>query len=442
MIAIISFLAVLSFLVLIHELGHALIAWFFGVTIKEISVGFGRKILSFKIGSGTEVNLRWILLGGVVKFWSSHDSQSMERNNIVTFDSAHYFQKVAVYAAGPVINLIVGFICILCAILMYGETGVRPVVNEVIQGGMAYNVGMQKGDVITHIDGIPVKTVNKVVYFLHERIGETGSIIIKTSGAHGNRDYELKVFNWLKNEGHLDVMAGLGLKIGYEPSPIIGLIEKGSPAYEAGILPGDQIVSINGKDIHYWSEIKSEINNQADLTPIQLWIAREKSIISTTITPALSERGKTIGIDIKEQRVPDDLIWKSEYSIGEATLISFDYTAKTLVSTAKIIGKFLTGSIGIENSSSFIGTAAAAGTAVEYGLKSFIVFVATLSVGMFVLNLLPLSMLDGGQILFLSVEKLTGIELSLKTQNVVGWVSVLIIGGLISIGLANDLYRL
>lgn len=442
MIAIISFLAVLSFLVLAHELGHGLVAWYYGITIKEISVGFGRKILSFKTGSGTEINLRWILLGGVVKFWSIQDSQSIDRNNIVTFDSARYFQKVAVYAAGPVINLIIGFVCILCAILIYGETGVRPVVNEVIQGGVAYNAGMQKGDIITHIDGIPVKTVNKVVYFLHERIGETGSITIKTYGAQGNRDYELKVINWLKNEDHLDVMAGLGLKIGYEPLPIIGVIEKGSPAYEAGILPGDRVISINGKDIRYWSEIKTEINAQADLTPIQLWIARDNNLISATLNPSLSERGKTIGVDIKAQPLPDDLIWQSEYSIREASLISFDYTVKTLISTAKIIGKFLTGSIGIENSSSFIGTAAAAGTAVENGIKSFIVFVATLSVGMFVLNLLPLSMLDGGQILFLSFEKLTGIELSFKTQNVVGWISVLIIGGLISIGLANDLYRL
>jgi regulator of sigma E protease len=168
-----AFLSVLMVVVFIHELGHFLVARWFNVRVTAFSIGFGREIWGFYDRHGTRWRLAWIPLGGYVKFMDdenaasapNHEAQRTmtEEERALSFHAKPVWQRAAVVAAGPLANFILAIAIFAAGFALFGVRSTAPRVDEVITGSPAARAGFQAGDIISSIDGKPIRTFNEVL---------------------------------------------------------------------------------------------------------------------------------------------------------------------------------------------------------------------------------------------------------------------------------------
>lgn len=164
---VVPFLAVLSVIVFVHEMGHYLVARWCGVAIQTFSIGFGRELIGWDDKQGTRWRLSAIPLGGYVRFVGDMNAASTPDNDVITnaspelaprlFANKNVWQRIAVVAAGPIANLILTFLILYSLLLGYGRYTIPPVVGSVIAGSVAESAGLQPGDRIVSVDGYAVR---------------------------------------------------------------------------------------------------------------------------------------------------------------------------------------------------------------------------------------------------------------------------------------------
>lgn len=164
---VVPFLAVLTVIVFVHEMGHYLVARWNGVAIQTFSIGFGRELVGWNDRHGTRWRISAIPLGGYVRFMGDSNAASLPDAEAVAnadpdlaprlFANKNVWQRIAVVAAGPVANIILTFVILYALLLGYGRYTIPPVVGEVIVGSVAEAAGIESGDVILSVDGYAVR---------------------------------------------------------------------------------------------------------------------------------------------------------------------------------------------------------------------------------------------------------------------------------------------
>ena len=446
LIYISSFLVLIGILVTIHEYGHFIVARLCKVHVQTFSLGMGPIIYKRKDKHGTEFALSALPLGGYVSMITNKlievepeiKKQLTEEQLKNTFDSKPKWQRAAIMIAGPLANFILS-ILVFCFIFM----------NTIDPNNVAVIKNVDKSAYIQPVSNIAVDDqllgINSQVITdpkdfsleLLSYAGLTGKIDLLLKNNDSSETYVESIYveDFLDtSEAQKDPMSGLGLAIEYRSLPIIGGVSQGSAADLAGINIGDQIIEIGGQSINYIQDIKGLIKENPG-KELGFVIKRngEEIYKSILIDSNLNQEDVTqgsLGVNFGSQR-------GFISSLNKAVYETYNLSIKTLL----FIGKMLTGNMGADNLSGPIGIAQMAGDTAKAGVIPFLYLMALLSISLGVLNLLPLPVLDGGQLVLLGVEAVRGKPLPEKVENYVFTIGAVLVGMLMIFAVFNDISR-
>ncbi|MDP2323113.1 MAG: RIP metalloprotease RseP [Gammaproteobacteria bacterium] len=444
-----AFVAAIGLLVAIHEYGHYIVARALGVKVLRYSIGFGRVLWSRRAGTDdTEYCLSAIPLGGYVKLLDERDCAVTFAERGRAFNRQSAGARIAILAAGPAFNLLFAIVA-YTAMFMTGVPGMKPVVGAVESGTVAATAGLRAGDTVIAVGDRAVLTWETATLAMLDGMLADGAIRLVVSDASG-QDRSLTMStagreSELTEPGQL--FARLGLKPwSPEPEPVIGELTPGGPAEEAGFQPGDRILLADGRPVDTWAEwvdiVRARPGVSLDVTVRRG--EREQRIV-VEVGSVSSDEGRIgrIGAAVK---LPEDLLagMRSEerYGLVEAVLKGTVKTWEMSELTLRMIWRMITGDVSPKNISGPINIAQYAGLSATIGATAFLSFLAIVSISLGVLNLLPVPMLDGGQIVYTLAESLKGGPLSERAQVLGQQIGMAFLLLLMSFAFYNDLSRL
>ncbi len=441
-------LGTLGILVAVHEYGHFWVARRCGVKVLRFSIGFGKSLCSWRDRHGTQYSIAAIPLGGYVKMLDEREGEVAPEELDQAFNRKPVLQRIAVVAAGPLANFALAIVA-YWALFMGGETGYAPVVGAVEVGSVADLAGLEEGQEIIAVDGEETPTWQALSFRLLDRIGDSGSIHFTVKYPDSDMVYESEapVQRWLADQEEPDLFKGLGLRL-YTPEipPVVGEVVADGAGARAGLQPGDQVLSADGIAMPLWMDWVDYVRARPGQA-MTLELRRDGEPRTVTITPeavteADGEVVGRVGIAVQQPAMPDAMLREFQRgpleSLGAAVTRTGDLTVFTLSS----IKKMLQGLISPKNLSGPITIAKVASASAKSGLESYIGFLALLSVSLGVLNLLPIPVLDGGHLLYYTVELVVGKPVPEKIQVLGYQVGLFMILGIMMLALYNDFARL
>ena len=404
LIYILSFLVLISIIVFIHELGHFTFARLFGVRVIDFSIGFGRSIKSWQTNSETIFNLRILPVGGFVQM--KGENISNDENEQDSFASKKYYQKMLITLGGPLFNFVLALV-IFFMINLFGVQKVTPLIGDVIPNSLAETNGLLAKDLILEIDGNDISSYSDAQSILSKRLGDTGIVNFKILRNENTFFYNLEITDWLSEDEPSNLVYSLGIVPPIEP--VIGEVLPDSPAAEGGLNSGDMILKINANPIYDWSEIKKFINEKRGET-ISLTIDRNGESKQLFVKPIFSEISSTWQIGISSAYILNPSSRKIiKFGIAQSLQNSFLQTFSVIENSLIFFKKIIFGQISSKNLGGPVMIGQYAGESVIYGgLYSFIYLIAFISISLGIVNLFPLPVLDGGQALILTIERIIG----------------------------------
>jgi len=441
-------LGTLAILVAIHEFGHFWVARRCGVQVLRFSIGFGPSLFSWRDRQGTEYSFAAIPLGGYVKMLDEREGEVPASQLHRAFNRKPPLQRIAVVSAGPLANLLLAIVA-YWFLYMAGESGYVPIIGEVEPDSVAAVAGLEAGQEIVAIDGGETPTWQALSFRLLDRIGDTGTIKFAVQYPDSGVVYESQasINRWLSDQEEPDLYAGLGISL-YTPEvpPVVGEVVAESPAAKIGMLPGDRVLRVDGETMALWMDWVDYVRARP-AQPMDVEYQRGAEILRATLVPerVTDEDGKVIGrvgIAAAVPAMPPEMV--RQYSRGplEALGASLTRTGELSLFTLKSIKKMLMGLISPKNLSGPITIAKVATASAKSGLESYISFLALLSISLAVLNLLPIPVLDGGHLLFYTLELLAGRPVPEKIQSVGYQLGLFMVLGIMMLALYNDFTRL
>lgn len=441
MITIIAFLILLGVLVVIHEGGHFFVLRMCKVHVDRFSVGMGPVIYKKKDKKGTEFALSALPLGGYVSYLSKKalDAEPEMRKNFTDeqlenlFETKPKWQRAAVMFAGPLANFILAVI--IFTFIFSSQQTVKPIflVDSEYVSSSSISGDINKNDILVSINGEKISNPTEYRLALLASAGLTGEINAGFLNAKSSETYyrSISVEDFLSNsEQQQEPEKFFPIEITSYISPEIGSLSRQGPASLAGIIAGDKILEIDGKRVNHFAEV-SDILSSSSNSNVNLVIQRNGEIKSFFINTEISGNGTPIlGISAAYKR-----------SIIEAFTKSVRDTYNLSVKTLLFIGKMITGNMGAENLSGPVGIAKMSGEAFSAGFLPFLYLMAILSISLGVLNLLPIPVLDGGQLTMLAIEAIRGEPLPARVENFAYTLGALMVGFLLVFAVTNDIFR-
>ena len=444
---ILSFLAALLILVSIHEFGHFYVARRCGVKVHRFSIGFGKVLWSWRDKQGTEYAFAALPLGGYVKMLDEREGDVAEEERHRAFNNKTVWQRIAIVAAGPLANFLLA-ILLFWILLLQGQRDLIPVIDKVEPGSVAAQAGLESGQEIVAVDGEPTPTWQALNKALLNRLGETGKISFTVAypDSHFNYESEAQLVDWLRESADPNPIEGLGITL-YLPKipPVVGEVLTASPAEQAGFAVGDKILAVDELVIDDWKTWVEYVRRHPG-TALQVSFERDAQVRQVTLIPeSVDEDGHRvgrIGLGVKAYDIPDEMIRSHDYSIAGAFVAGVSKTWDTSGFVLLSVKKLILGEISTKNLSGPITIAKVAGSSAESGLRSFIGFVALLSVFLAVFNLLPIPVLDGGHLFYYLIEVIKRKPVSDRVQMLGYQVGLFLVISLSILALYNDIMRL
>ena len=441
MITIIAFLILLGVLVVIHEGGHFFVLRMCKVHVDRFSVGMGPVIYKKKDKKGTEFALSALPLGGYVSYLSKKalDAEPEMKKNFTDeqldnlFETKPKWQRAAVMFAGPLANFILAVF--IFTFIFSSQQTVKPIflVDGEYVSSSSISGDINKNDILVSINGEKISNPTEYRLALLANAGLTGEINAGFLNAKSSETYyrNISVVDFLSNsEQQQEPEKFFPIGITSYISPEIGSLSRQGPASLAGVKAGDKILEIDGKSINHFAEV-SDILTSSSSSNVNLVIQRNGETKNFFINTEISEAGTPIlGISAAYKR-----------SIFEAFTKSVRDTYNLSVKTLLFIGKMITGNMGAENLSGPVGIAKMSGEAFSAGFLPFLYLMAILSISLGVLNLLPIPVLDGGQLTMLAIEAIRGEPLPARVENFAYTLGALMVGFLLVFAVTNDIFR-
>lgn len=447
--SIVMALVTLGILVTIHEYGHYWVARRCGVRVLRFAVGFGRPLAMRVDRHGTEFALCAIPLGGYVKMLDERDEGQnvTAQNRHESFNAQPVRNKLAIVSAGPAANFLLA-ILVLFGLFLRGETGIAPVIEAVEPGSVAHDAGLMQGQEIVAVDGTSTQTVSNVRFALLKRLGDTGTIDISVGSALSDlqQTYVLPIDRWLGGAEAPDPIRALGLTLGI-PSlqPSIGSLVEGGPAMRAAFEVGDTIIEADGQAISTWSQWVDLVRASPGRSLVVL-VERDGQTIELTVVPRSTGTSDaeigSVGMGVVIPDIREDRIRRQGRNPVEALSAAIQRTFALTVFTFESMWKMIQGLISTKNLSGPIAIAQVAASTAESGFTTWLSFLALLSISLGAINLLPIPVLDGGHIVFHSLEGLMGRPVPEQIQMMSYQVGLLAVFTLMVFAIYNDVARL
>jgi regulator of sigma E protease len=409
LISVVSVVAVLGFMILIHEFGHYAVAKWLGVRVEQFAIGFGKRLIGFRKGE-TDYRINAIPLGGYVKM-SGENPMDQRTDDPGEFMNHSRWHRFLIAIAGPTMNILLAVVLLTVVYMVHYEYPIYLDKAAVVQGvrkdSPAQQVGIQAGDRIIKIDGIENPTWEQVqpkVWLspnqpLEITIQRGSQVLQKTLMPKAVTSSEVGSAGWFPEE-----------------PVVVGRIDPNLPAAKAGMKEDDRIVSLNGKPV---PSIESMIETlqQTKNQPVDLQVERSGQTLDFKLTPVLSQTE-----DPKEQRYRLGFVNKgvtkvSQLPFAQALSLSLEQNKKYSYMILELAKKMVQRKISMRAISGPIGIAQDAGYAAQQkGWTPLMELTAGISLNLGIFNLLPIPILDGGVILFLLIEGLMRRDISMTIK--------------------------
>ena len=441
---LLSFLVAISLLVAIHEFGHYIVGRWAGMKVLRFSIGFGKPIWSRRAGKdNTEYCIASIPLGGYVRFLDSREGPVAPEEEGRAFDHRPISQRIAVLAAGPLFNFLFAIVA-YWALFMPGVMVLTPAIGNVEPDSYAEDAGLQFGDKIVAVDGKAVRDWESALLAILDSMVATGRVPLSLEGEQGGQ--RLAVLEVGSDATRLTepgmLFDGLGFDV-WQPPAVIGSLTPGLPAEGAGLEVGDRITQIDGEPVTSWTDLLAIVHSRPGKV-VEVGYVRNgyPGALDLTLGEEIEgeERRGLIGIGIADT-------WENyyvlrKYSPLESLSAAVEKTWTSTLFTVRMLARMVTGDVSIKNISGPINIAQFAGQSAERGLSYFLGFLAIISISLGVLNLLPIPVLDGGQIVYQVVELVKGGPLTERAQILGQQIGILALLLLMSFAFYNDIARI
>ncbi|MDQ2086904.1 RIP metalloprotease RseP [Herbivorax sp. ANBcel31] len=422
-------------IIMIHELGHFMVAKLSDIKVEEFSLFVGPKIFSFKKGE-TTYSLRTIPLLAYVKMEGEDEESDSER----AFHKKSVPVRAAVIAAGPFANIISAFIIIM---LLYSVAGYGTTfVGEVEEDSPAYEAGIREGDKIVGYNNRRVFQQIEFINFLYASQGEPTEVeVIRETVRDGEIEEERKNIpitpRIIPAEQFLIGFEGLD----DENSNVVGTLTEDKPGIEAGLLEGDRIIKINDTEVSNLDEIRSFMSQNGE-NPIILTVEREGE-------------SETVEIGL----IPEKVIDNEHYYVGMAFEKEEDgnffdvvkHSAIFTFSNARMVpislGWLVTGQISFGNMAGPVGIGSVMNEAVQDvsindAILRLLELTALISVAIGATNLIPFPALDGSKLVMLGIEAIRRKPVPIEKEAIVMTVGFFLLIGLAIIITTNDIINI
>lgn len=450
-VQVLSFLVAIGILIAVHEYGHFIVAKRLGFKVLRYSIGFGRPLLKRTGRDGVEYVLAAIPLGGYVKLADEREGPVPPEDLPRAFGRRPVWQRVAVLVAGAGANFLFAIVA-FWILYMAGVPGLKPVVGDVQTDSIAASAGLRSGDEIVRVGERDVGTREAAVLGMLGDVVDSGrvDVVVRRGGADvplvlrvpdGQRRGLTEPGAW---------SSGIGFEFTRPHLPVIvGPVVDGGAAAAAGLKTGDEVVAVDGRRVTDFSEFVDAIRARPGRTAYldvrrgtqDLRIAVAVRAERDTAAPGQPVVGR-IGVGPGgEPSFPPGMQTVERHgplgAVAPALRETWDKTALTV----KFLGRMLTGDVSLKNVSGPISIAAYAGITALEGFTAFIGFLALISISLGVLNLLPIPILDGGQIVYQVAEGVKGSPLSERVQALGQQVGIVVLLLLMSLAFYNDIAR-
>jgi regulator of sigma E protease len=450
LLTVLAFVVAICLLVTVHEFGHYWVARRLGFKVLRFSVGFGRALWS-RVGGAdrTEYVIAAIPLGGYVKMLDEREGPVAPEELARSFTRRPHWQRIVVLLAGPAFNIMFAVLLLTGMFLVSGITLVRPLLGNIEPDSIAGRAGLAASDEVTAINGQPVNSQRDVVLDLLDAVSTSAPITLslrRPDGAERAATLNLPdAAERLRLTEPAALISGLGLRFYEPPVPaVLGAVEAGGPAASAGLAAGDQILSVNGEPVHDFRELQTRV--QAHPGESVLIRFRRGQLESGVRVPTQAEmvKGKSVGrirVSPQPTPMPESMLRHTSLSLPaafvRANVEAWDMTALQ----GRLFWRMLIGQVSIKNLSGPLSIAEYAGDSAALGVSSFLSFLVIVSLALGFMNLLPIPILDGGQIVFQAIEWLKGSPLSERFQTISQQLGVALLVLLMGVALFNDLTR-
>jgi len=445
-------LVALGLLVTFHEFGHFWVARKLGVRVVRFSIGFGKAIWSRRGADNTEYVIAAIPLGGYVKMLDERDGEVPQEELGRAFNRKSVWTRIAIVAAGPVFNLVFAVLA-FWLMFMVGIPEYRPVIGSV--SGIAAEAGIEPGDAIVAVDGLDTRTWSHAILELVAQALDRNSPVVTVEDANGIRsDHVLNLAALGTDFSEEDTLEALGIEPWrLEVPPIVGEVTEGSAASEAGIFPGDRIVTINGDDVTGWALIGQLVQTHGvDGKPLSVTIDRDGALLEIEVLPRKEKTGmfssrlllgvSNAAISAQQRASLERAAILLKLGPVEGLGAAVKETWRLTGSTLGLLGRMVTGKASVKNLSGPISIAQFANRSASLGLSNFLFFLGAISLSLGILNLLPIPVLDGGHLLYYLIELAKGSPVSEQTQVAGQYFGLIALAGLMSLAFVNDILRL
>ena len=445
---LIPFVLALGLLILVHELGHYLVARWAGVKVLRFSIGFGRPLVKWTAGADrTEWALSVFPLGGYVKMLDEREGEVPAAELNRAFNRKPVGHRFAIVAAGPLANFLLAIV-LYWGLFVGGTEELKPQLAVTSPDSIAAIAGVRDGDLVEAVDDEQVRSWPELRWVLLRHALDAKRVTLRVRTAEGVEAMRtLDLSGVVIDDGEKDFFVGIGLKP-WRPriDPVIGRTIEGGAAERAGIRAGDRVTALDGKPIASWLELVEAVRANPGREIVAVFERAGREMETALIPDATEEAGQMvgkIGVAVAESQTRQaDVFVVVSYGPIDGLVKALSQTWETSVLSLKMIGRMIVGEISWKNLSGPVTIADYAGQSAKLGLDHYLKFVALISISLGVLNLLPIPVLDGGHLLYYVIEIIKGGPIPERVMEIGQQIGLVALAMLMAFAFYNDINRL
>jgi len=445
---VIAFIVALGVLIVVHEYGHYLVARWCNVRVLRFSVGFGKPLATWRLGrDATEWVVAAIPFGGYVKMLDEREAPVDAAEAHRAFNRQSVGRRILIVIAGPLFNFLFA-IAVYAGLYMHGLPEARPVLAAPAAGTLAHAAGFDAGDTVRKIEGEPISTWQDLRWRVLQGALQREALRFEVSGPGGNiAVHVLDLRRYPSEEVESDTMERIGMRLFRPPlAPVIGRVVSGGAAERAGLRAEDRVAQAAGKEVENWEQLVQAIRARPGEV-LKLTVERDGVPLSIDVLPdAATENGVRIGRIGAAPSIPaaetERIVVRVSYGPMESLVKATAKTWDISIFSLKMLGKMLIGEVSWKHLSGPVTIADYAGQSAQMGWLAYATFLALISISLGVLNLLPIPLLDGGHLMYYSVEIIKGSPVSERVMELGQRVGLALLLVVMAFAFYNDLNRL
>ena len=442
--SVLAFVVAISILVTIHEYGHYIVGRWAGMKVLRFSVGFGKPVWTWVRGKDrTEFCISAIPLGGYVRFLDGREGPVDAEDEGRAFDHRPIPARIAVLLAGPLFNFLFAIFA-YWVLFLNGIPTLQPAVGDVEPQSYAARAGLEFGDKIVAVGEVDTADWESTLVNIFDQLVGDGRVPLTLESEDGRQRRALIMVG--EDASRLTepnmLFEGLGFEP-WQPPAVIAELTEGGAAAGAGMAVGDRIVSIDGNNISNYSDLIEVVVARPDQAVSVAYFRDGRQFEIDVVLGRQVVEGEVRGLlGVRGSNDYGDYAHLRKFGPIESVTQATQRTWTSTVFTLHMLGRMVTGDVSIKNISGPINIAQYAGSSARRGVNEYLAFLALISISLGVLNLLPVPVLDGGQIVFQSIELVKGSPLSERSQIIGQQFGIFALILLMSFAFYNDIVRI